>query len=342
MALEGFDISNRQGAGGYALAASGAFVICKATEGLTFDDKYHHSYVKRARAAGKLVGHYHYAHPGNAVIAEADHFIDFAAPLPGEVMALDFEPYGQTAPEAGWPEWALAFLGRVRQRTGASCWLYVNGDMGGRLWAAANATQRKALTTYPLWKAAYASTEGTHWDWAALTAWQYTDKPLDKDRFYGTAATWRLLGAQGKDTTVALTEDDLKKIVAHVWNADRIRAPFDTGNPKYQTDTALSRAMLWARDAKTKAAQATAAANGARSDIDAVDAKVDALLKAVADARDAAVANSAALAQVLSLVESNVGLTPEQIQDAVVAGLKEVIKESNVTLLVDNPGTPTG
>jgi len=198
MALQGFDIANVNGSGIITRALAGDFTICKASEGLGFVDGMHDGFVSQLRAAGKLVGHYHYAHIGNDPVAEARAFLSAAKAKPGDVMVLDFEPYGQVGADSIYARWILAFCRYVNGQTGARCWLYANDDMANRAIAAGAQADCDAMRReLPLWKAAYASTAGGLHGWSALTAWQYSDQGIDQDTFYGDASTWAALAVPG-------------------------------------------------------------------------------------------------------------------------------------------------
>ena len=81
------------------------------------------------RAAGLKVGAYHFAQPtttaGDAV-AEADCFIDQAAPRSGELRpVLDLERSNGLSQSVALQDWVRAFLGRVYERTGVRGIIYV-------------------------------------------------------------------------------------------------------------------------------------------------------------------------------------------------------------------------
>lgn len=191
MTLNGFDIANVNGPGIIGRALGGDFIICKTTEGLGFVDGQHDSFVAQARQAGKLVGHYHYAHLGNSATAEADFFVQHASAQPGDVMVLDFEPYGQSAPDSAYAAWILAFCRRVHDSTGARCWLYMNDDMASRAIRAGSQADCDAMRAeLPMWKACYAAAPGSDHGFT-MAAWQHTDQGgIDQNTFYGDASTW--------------------------------------------------------------------------------------------------------------------------------------------------------
>ncbi len=198
--LAGIDISSYQDAATLASWLPHAqFVVVKASQGIRIRDSSHTAHTATARAAGKLLGHYHYAEPArNGPTVEADYFTAAAAARPGEVLVLDFEPYGPagagyTCPAAGWPAWILSFAARVEDTTGALPWLYANHDVLQQLLTAASTSQAADLHRLPLWVADYAPPVVTLHGWASWTAHQWIDQPVDQDYFAGGIATWARL-----------------------------------------------------------------------------------------------------------------------------------------------------
>src|SRR5512139_340543 len=264
MPLNGYDIAGVNGSGIITTALTGAFTIVKASEGQTFTDPSHDSFVSQLRSKGKLVGHYHYGRPdtkdtGDAV-KEADHFIAAAKARTGETMWLDFEKSETADQRVNWPEWVIAFCDRVKARTGAACGVYWSDWFINRVMENATAAQAAKIRAYPLWKAgnnnAYVTDPsagyGSIHGWPVLTCWQWTDKQgslgIDRDIFYGDGGQWKALGV-GAPTTeddMPLTDDDARTI----WRADIIPSPDgDAANPAWQADSYLKQTYLLARDA---------------------------------------------------------------------------------------------
>lgn len=92
------------------------FVFIKATEGLGYVNPRATAQVAHARAAGLTVGWYHYPHIANSASAEADHFLTHTALRPGDLIALDWEWYGQTVTAAQARAYKSAFISRIRLR----------------------------------------------------------------------------------------------------------------------------------------------------------------------------------------------------------------------------------
>jgi hypothetical protein len=66
------------------------FVFVKATEGHSYTNPRHAAQVATARAAGLLVGHYHFARSGS-MSAQADYFLAHVGAKSGDVLAFDWE-----------------------------------------------------------------------------------------------------------------------------------------------------------------------------------------------------------------------------------------------------------
>lgn len=211
--LHGIDTSSWQK--GIDLAAVPAdFVIVKVTGGTKYLNPEAKAQVAAARAAGKLIGLYHYAHEANygpaSAKAEAEFFLRHALPLADENtnLILDWEAktvIGPSASGVAGNVWAKQWLDHVRAQTGARPWLY------GYLSALAAHSWPTVATTYPLWIAWYGTSSTFHGyakDFTlpfkppagfTLIAWQYSQfgrlggygGDLDLNVFFGTAQTWK-------------------------------------------------------------------------------------------------------------------------------------------------------
>src|SRR5258708_3339475 len=94
--LHGIDIY-----GGNAYSPAGQeFVLIKATEGHTFTDSSFASRWADLGHRGILRGAYHFGHPSNDPIADADHFLSVVRHVlaPGDWVVLDHEIDGGTSP----------------------------------------------------------------------------------------------------------------------------------------------------------------------------------------------------------------------------------------------------
>ena len=204
--LDGIDISNHQGKMDLALVLKETktdFVICKATEGLNFVDKYCDKFMLTAKQASKQTGFYHFARPEkNSARAEADFFIKQTKGYFNKgIPALDWESPGKSN-----VKWAKEWLDRVYAVTGVKPVIYMSESV-------VNAYNWKSVADagYGLWVAKYKdyaidrnydmSTAGkkpvVKW-WKFYMMWQWTSVGrlngytgnLDCDIFYGDTKQW--------------------------------------------------------------------------------------------------------------------------------------------------------
>jgi GH25 family lysozyme M1 (1,4-beta-N-acetylmuramidase) len=180
--IEGIDVSHWQGTIDWAKvkAAGKKFAFLKASEHTSFvDDKYATNRAN-AKAQGILVGAYHFARPDTSVndaINEADHFIDTAKPVAGELLpVLDLEVSGGLT-DAQVAAWAKAFLDRVYERTGVKGAIY----MSPSFWTnyAGNSPNLVNAGYKVLWIAHWTTgpaptVPASNWGGNGWTFWQYT------------------------------------------------------------------------------------------------------------------------------------------------------------------------
>jgi GH25 family lysozyme M1 (1,4-beta-N-acetylmuramidase) len=200
----GPDVSRWQHPGGKAIGwtnvkqAGNSFAIVKATEGSTYTNPWYARDVAGARAAGLVVGGYHYARPTSSMssaVSQARHFAAVIGDVrrPGTMPPiLDLETTGGLS--AGQlVTWAQVFTETLRELTGRApvVYTYVN------FWSSRMAGTA-AFTRFPLWLAYY----NPHvyppliGGWSDHTMWQYTDRAkisgisggVDRNRFMGSAA----------------------------------------------------------------------------------------------------------------------------------------------------------
>lgn len=208
--LDGIDISKYEP--DYAAETVPAdFVILRASRGVNEIDETVAAKYALAKAAGRLVGLYHYSDAdfGNDPVVEADIFVAGARELGaiGEaILVLDHE---EDSEAVGGPEWALAFLDRVKETTGVTPLIY--GSRG----SLCQDSYAQVAAKYPLWVARYVNgwepmygyqsdvDPGSVAPWESPTLFQYTpmgflpglDEELDVNVFYGTEADWHALAA---------------------------------------------------------------------------------------------------------------------------------------------------
>ena len=179
MALQGIDVASYQ-ANMDVSTYPCDFVICKATEGTGYVNPVCDVHYQQAKAAGKLLGVYHYARPdtGNSAESEADFFIENITGYIGEaLLALDMEC-------AGWPKysaWAKTWLDRVYAKTGARPLFYSPGS------GFENYRDMLNNGDYGVW----ACSADHYYDGATIVMKQAVYDGLDHDTFYGDATAWR-------------------------------------------------------------------------------------------------------------------------------------------------------
>ncbi|WP_431929076.1 glycoside hydrolase family 25 protein [Nonomuraea jabiensis] len=188
--IYGLDISNYEPL--YDWHASPAkFGIIKATEGTAFRDA---SFARHWRELGKkgiVRGAYHYGHPRNNPIAEAEHFLSVVNSQPaeaGDLLVLDLETAdGRSVAEVN--AWAKTWLSYVKDKTGITPMFYSGWNFANKY--------GKGLAEYPLWVAHYSKAKGAITppaDWKSWTIHQYSESPVDQNVSALTADQLRGLG----------------------------------------------------------------------------------------------------------------------------------------------------
>jgi GH25 family lysozyme M1 (1,4-beta-N-acetylmuramidase) len=202
---EGIDISHWQGVINWTkVAAAGKrFAFMKASESTNFVDDTYITNRAQARAAGLYVGAYHFAQPSSGAgdaIAEADHFINTAGPVSGDLLpVLDLERSGSLS-QTALTAWVKAFLGRIEERVGVKAIIYVSPNfwrtyMGDTTWFGANGYD---ILWVAHWTTGVAPiVPGGNWGGDGWTFWQYTSDGavngisgrVDLNRYRGTNFT---------------------------------------------------------------------------------------------------------------------------------------------------------
>lgn len=169
----------------------GSFIILKATEGAGYVDPTCDAKYQMNKAAGKLLGVYHYARPGlgNSPEEEARYFVENCRGYIGEaILVLDWEEPGST-----WNVgWAKRWLDEVKRLTGIKPLIYMSSSVTFAFdWSSVVAAD------YGLWVANYGNNDGSNHGcpdvgyWGVIAMHQYTSTPLDKDEFFGDENAWR-------------------------------------------------------------------------------------------------------------------------------------------------------
>jgi lysozyme len=150
--MKGVDVHGDKGAIDWrrVRAAGFEFAILKATEGRTFDDERFSFNRRAAKAAGLVVGAYHFARPdNNSPEAEVQHFLRIARPMRGELIpALDWETNPPTA------TWASRFLQVLENEIGTPPIFYTFPDFLRRTGHFGD------FHRFPLWYSRFGSNDG--------------------------------------------------------------------------------------------------------------------------------------------------------------------------------------
>jgi lysozyme len=138
-----------------------------------------------ALQAGLLWGAYHYAN-GSDPIRQADHFLSVvssswaqanpaARPTAGVLLVLDFEKNGHYPGGTMRADQAVAFVERIRQRTGVYPGIYSGEYHLSQVLNSSRITpaQRKTLTNCWLWVANYSKEPRATAPWSYWALWQY-------------------------------------------------------------------------------------------------------------------------------------------------------------------------
>lgn len=237
MALNGIDIASFQSSIVPANLLTTDFVIVKATQGISYINPYFKSQYEKSKAAGKLVGIYHYI-DGSGAEAQADFFLKAVKSVNGigeAILAVDQEQNMNKK----WRDSAYVkkIMDRIYSITKVKPFLYVQQS------AAADYNNIQA-SGYPLWGAAYANTLPTNYQsspWSSGKGWgkwgnfptirQYSDNGslitgyngnIDLDLFYGSKSDWKkyampeqektLTTIQGSNTTSVSTKQIQKML----------------------------------------------------------------------------------------------------------------------------------
>lgn len=210
----------------------GDFILCKATEGCGYVDPTCDAKYQMNKAAGKLLGVYHYARPdlGNSAEAEAEFFVNnIKGYIKEAILVLDWESANKW--DTGW---AKRWLDKVKELTGVKPVIYMSSSVTFAYdWSAVVAGD------YGLWVANYGNNDGTNHGcpkvgyWGVIAMHQYTSNPLDKDEFFGDANAWRAYAGATSGSTPApapapkptkkSNEEIANEVIAGKWGNDQDR-----------------------------------------------------------------------------------------------------------------------
>lgn len=173
----GQDVSNYEPTHDWA-ASDAKYGIVKATEGTSFVDRAFVRHWDEMARLNIVRGVYHYGHPANDPVAEADFFLSVVDKQPaktGDLLVLDLETTdGKSVAEVN--AWARKWLERVKAKTGITPLFYSGWNFAS--------TYGQGLGQYPLWVAHYSKARGAVTPpapWKTWTIHQYTDSPVDQN-----------------------------------------------------------------------------------------------------------------------------------------------------------------
>ena len=219
MAVKGIDVSGWNANPDWAAVAAGGdilYVIAKATEGMTYNDKTFARNWSEIKAAGLVRGAYHYARPSNnGAVDEADHFlgqVNAAGGLEaGDLLALDME---DTSAMGNLHDWTLSWLQHVENQVGFKPLFY----SGTWYMNPHGLTGVDDLAEYPLWFSRYNrifnQVPAAPANWSRILIHQYDDKgtvagiagKVDMNCFVGNSADeLRGYGAPGAPASTPAT-----------------------------------------------------------------------------------------------------------------------------------------
>ena len=195
-ALTGVDISSYQGTVDFtAVKAAGAtYLFAKATQGNTYADPDYPKNYAGARAAGLVVGAYHYFMTDDEPDSQFNNFTSVVTLTSGDLPpVVDIEALADNS-LPNLTENLQQFLDSLEKHYGVKPIIYsgesfANEDLTG-------------FGSYPLWLAEYGVSQPTLPNgWTAWTFWQWSqsgtiagiDGAVDMDRFYGTEADLKKL-----------------------------------------------------------------------------------------------------------------------------------------------------
>ncbi|MGW6743397.1 glycoside hydrolase family 25 protein [Streptomyces sp. NPDC055025] len=164
MTIRGIDISSHQNS---TFGTNGlSFVFVKATEGVSYINPKMTAQAAHGRAAGLVVGFYHFLRPGS-MKAQARYFVEECASIEGDPLFADWEDDGVSCAEKD------AFLAEVKRLRGATH--RVGLYCGQYYWLNRDTTSNAGDA---LWIADYV-TPGAPRIKARWRFHQYTDSPVD-------------------------------------------------------------------------------------------------------------------------------------------------------------------
>lgn len=219
MSLNGIDIASYQKTLVPSQMTTTDFIIIKSTQGASYTNPTFKTQYQQAKAAGKLLGIYHYI-DGSGANAEAEFFVNAVKSVGGigeAILAVDEESNQNS--QFGNVTYVKQLMDKIYSLTGVKPFLYISHSIASKY----NTIQAAG---YPLWGAQYANNNQTNYQsspWRDGKAWgnwgndptirQYSSSGritgysgnLDLDLFYGTKADWQKYAQSNKSSTTTTT-----------------------------------------------------------------------------------------------------------------------------------------
>ncbi|MQA61893.1 MAG: lysozyme [Actinophytocola sp.] len=176
------------------------FAYIKATEGVSYTSPTYRDQYDGAAGVGMIRGAYHFALPDvSGGAKQAEYFVDNGGQwtsdgktLPG-VIDLEYNPYGESCygkTQSQMATWIKDFADTYHRRTSRDPVIYTSNSW----WQKCVGSARSFAATSPLWVARYSDSVGPlPGDWDYYTFWQYSNEPIDQNRFNGSMARLKVL-----------------------------------------------------------------------------------------------------------------------------------------------------
>jgi GH25 family lysozyme M1 (1,4-beta-N-acetylmuramidase) len=206
--VTGVDVASWQHPNGAAInwsrvkGAGYDFAIVKATESTTYTNPYYAGDIAGARAAGLVIGSYHYARPAMPISTATAQARAFVAAIGTQQLSrtlppiLDIEATGGLS-KANLSKWMTEFLLTVRAGTGRTPMIYSYDNF-----LRTSVGTPEIFRGYPLWYANYttapAITRAMPGAWPSWTIWQHSSTAsvpgisgrTDVNRYNGTMGSF--------------------------------------------------------------------------------------------------------------------------------------------------------
>lgn len=248
---KGVDVSNWQHTINWSKVAGAGyrFAFGKATEGTTYTDPTYATNRSGSEGAGLVFGAYHFARPSGtsqasatqSAIAQADYFVDVAAPGAGELPpVLDLEATGNLGPVL-LGLWTQTWLDEVYARTGVRGFVYTSPDFWKSKLADSTAV---AAAGYRLWIAHWTSASAptvpaANWNGAGWSFWQWTNASsvpgiggrTDGDRMNGSNPRTAVIASYPSGVPAAVTPPSLVGVPESGYLLSAVPGTWSGGKP---------------------------------------------------------------------------------------------------------------